>query len=116
MTKNPYPEIITSLPQADIPFTGVQGWIAQGIEYQVVFFEIESPGSVPPHKHGAQFGIILDGEMSLSIEGKTLKYQKGDTYFIPAGAVHQAKFHTPVRTVDFFAEPERYKAKENYKE
>ena len=111
MVQESYPTIIKQLPQADIPFPGVKGWIAQGNEHQVVFFEIESSGSVPPHRHGAQFGIVLEGEMSLSIEGKTQKYQKGDTYFIPAEAVHQAEFHTPVRTVDFFAEPNRYKTK-----
>lgn len=113
MAKDAYPTIIRRLPKADIPFTGVEGWIAQGKEFQVVFLEIESHGSVSPHSHGAQFGIVLEGELSLSIEGKTQKYRKGDTYFIPAGAVHQAEFHMYTRTVDFFAEPNRYKTKDD---
>ncbi len=111
MAKEFYPTIIRRLPKADIPFPGIEGWIAQGKEFQVVFFEIQSPSSVAPHSHGAQFGIVLKGKMSLTIEGKTLRYQKGDTYFIPTGTVHHAEFHTPAQTVDFFAEPHRYKTK-----
>ncbi|MFQ5978245.1 MAG: cupin domain-containing protein [Candidatus Heimdallarchaeota archaeon] len=111
MAEESYPTIIRRLPKADIPFPGIEGWLAQGEAFQVVYFEIKSPSSVAPHSHGAQFGIILKGEMSLTIEGKTLSYRKGDTYFIPTGAVHQAEFHTPAQTVDFFAEPHRYKTK-----
>lgn len=33
-----YPEPITSLPEADIPFEGVRGWLSQGPDHQVVFF------------------------------------------------------------------------------
>jgi hypothetical protein len=29
---------------------------------------------------------------------------------------HQAEFHSHFRALDFFAEPERYKAKEDYEE
>ncbi|MFX0182372.1 MAG: cupin domain-containing protein [Candidatus Hodarchaeota archaeon] len=115
MTKIPYPEIITSLPQADIPLSGVQGWIAQGKEFQCVFFNIESTGLVPPHCHSAQFGIVIEGEMSLTISGETKRYTKGDTYYIPEGVEHQAEFHSHFRSVDFFAEPERYKSKIDYK-
>jgi hypothetical protein len=39
-----YPEIITSLPQAEIPFQGLQGWILQSGLQQLVFLEIEPIG------------------------------------------------------------------------
>ena len=110
MTKTKFPEIITSLPHAIIPIEGVQGWIAQGEDFQIVFFEIE-PGKVPPHSHSAQWGIVIEGEMSLTIGDETKIYKKGDSYYIPEGVVHHAEFHTPFRALDFFAEPERYKTK-----
>jgi quercetin dioxygenase-like cupin family protein len=116
MTKNPYPEIITSLPQADIPLSGVQGWIAQGKEFQIIFFDIEPTGTLPPHRHSGQFGVVIEGEMSLTIAGETKKYTKGDTYYIPDGVEHQAEFHCQFKALDFFAEPERYKIKVDYKE
>ncbi|MFX1285791.1 MAG: cupin domain-containing protein [Promethearchaeota archaeon] len=111
MLRNTFPDIITSLPKADIAMEGVKGWIAQGKDFQIVFFEIEPTGILPPHSHSAQWGIVIEGEMSLTIAGETKKYTKGDNYYIPEGAVHQAEFHTHFRALDFFAEPERYKSK-----
>ncbi|MFX0134100.1 MAG: cupin domain-containing protein [Candidatus Hodarchaeota archaeon] len=116
MTRQTFPGIITSLPRADIPLQGVQGWIAQGKEFQIVFFEIEPTGLVPPHSHGAQFGIVIEGEISLTISGVTKKYIKGDTYYIPEGVEHQAEFHSHFKSLDFFEEPERYKAKKDYED
>ncbi len=109
--RSAFPNIITSLPRVDISLEGVKGWIAQGKDFQIVFFEIEPVGILPPHSHSAQWGIVIEGEMSLTIAGETRKYTKGDSYYIPEGVVHQAEFHTQFRALDFFAEPERYKKK-----
>ena len=106
-----YPKIVTSLPEADIPFKGLKGWILQGEAQQVLFLEIEAIGQVTEHTHSAQFGMILDGEMSLTIGGETKRYKKGDTYFIPSGTPHYAVFHSKVFVVDLFNEPARYKPK-----
>lgn len=106
-----YPKIVNSLPEADIPFPGLRGWILQGQAQQVLFLEIEAVGRVAEHTHSAQFGMILDGEMSLTIGGETKRYRKGDTYFIPAGTPHSAVFHSKVFVVDLFDEPARYKVK-----
>jgi quercetin dioxygenase-like cupin family protein len=111
VTEGKFPEIITSLPEVIVPLEGVKGWTAQGKDFQIVFFEIK-PGSVPPHSHSAQWGIVIEGEMSLTIGEETKKYHKGDSYYIPEGVIHQAEIHTNFRALDFFAEPERYKTKE----
>jgi quercetin dioxygenase-like cupin family protein len=108
-----YPRMISSLPQADIAFRGVKGWILQGREKQLVFMEIEPIGEVTEHAHSAQFGMVLEGEMSLTIGGDTKRYRKGDTYFIPDGVSHSAVFHSKVYVVDLFDEPARYKQKKS---
>ena len=108
---NEYPEMVTRLPQADIKFNGLQGWIFQGFDQQMVFFQIEPIGKVTEHTHGAQFGMVLEGEMSLTMGGETRIFRKGDTYFIPKNVPHSAVFHTKVFVVDYFDEPARYKAK-----
>jgi len=97
-----------SLPKAKISLPGVQGWVAQGEEFQIVFFEIEPIGSIPPHSHKAQFGIVLEGEMVLTIGDETKLYRKGDTYCIPEDVVHHAEFNTFFRAMDFFSDPNRY--------
>ena len=106
-----FPEIIESLPEADIPFKGVNGRLLQGDNMQAVFLDIEPIGEVTEHTHSAQFGVVLDGKMSLTIGGETKKYEKGDTYYIPEGVPHSAVFHTKFKAIDFFNEKERYKTK-----
>ncbi len=106
-----YPEIIRNLPEADIPFKGVHGWISQSRDHQIVFFDIEPIGEVAEHSHGPQWGIVIEGEMELTIGGKTNTYSKGDYYYIPDSVVHSAVFKCRTRLLDFFADADRYKPK-----
>ena len=107
-----YPDIILNLPEADIPFKGVSGWLSQSEDHQIVFFDIEPIGKVAEHSHGAQWGMVIDGEMDLTIGGSTKTYKKGDHYFIPEGVIHSAVFNVRTRVMDFFADAQRYKAKQ----
>ena len=108
----PYPEFFKSLPEIDIPVEGVRGWLIQGQERQVVFFELPEGLEVPAHTHGAQWGMVIDGEMRLTAGDETRVLKKGDSYIVPAGVVHSAVFLTMVHAVDVFADPDRYKIKE----
>ncbi len=111
MAESPFTELITSLPEADVPFPGVRGWISQAADHQVVFFDIDPIGEIPPHSHGEQWGIVVEGEMELTIGGQTRTYCRGDSYHIPAGVVHGAKVLTRLRAIDVFADADRYKAR-----
>ena len=107
-----YPEVITRLPEADIPFEGVKAWILQADMSQLVFFEFEADAKVPEHSHGyPQWGIVIDGKMELTINGKPRICVKGDEYVIPAGAKHFARFLCRTRVMDLFSEKNRYKPK-----
>jgi quercetin dioxygenase-like cupin family protein len=105
-----FPEFIKNLPNIDIALEGVIGKLLQAKDHQVVFFEIEPIGSIPPHTHQDQWGVVLEGEMDLTIGGETKSYTRGDSYFIPAGVEHSATFKTRVKVIDVFAEPNRYQA------
>lgn len=111
MANKDYPEIIHRLPDVDVPLAGVRGKLLQGEHNQLVFFEIDAGAEVPLHRHGAQWGIVVEGELRLSIDGETRSYRPGDTYVIPAGVEHGAVFETPVKVIDFFDEPGRYRAR-----
>lgn len=110
--KRGFPKVITDLPEADIQFKGVKGWIAQGESHQIVFFEIEPFRKVSEHSHNSpQWGIVVEGKMELTIGNKTKIYEEGGEYFIPAHTKHSAKFLSKFRAVDFFGERMRYKPK-----
>ena len=106
-----YPDFIRGLPEVDVPVKGVRGWLLENDRQQVVFFEIKPEAVVPPHSHCTQWGIMLEGEMDLTIDGKTLRVRRGDRYFIPEGSEHSAKFNSPVSVIDIFDAPDRYKCK-----
>ena len=106
-----YPDLITSLPEANIPFKGVRGWISQSVNHQVVYMDIEPIGEVAEHSHAAQWGYVLEGEMKLRIDGVEKTYLKGDSYYIPENVIHSAVFETRTFIMDVFAERNRYKQK-----
>lgn len=112
-THDYYPEMITSLPEADIPFPGVKGWISQGESHQVVYMDIEAIGEVKEHRHAAQWGFVFEGEMILRIDGKESVYRKGDSYFIPDQVNHSARFLKRTLLMDVFGQKFRYLPREN---
>ena len=106
-----FPEIIEKLPDIDINLPGVRGKLFQGPGMQAVFFSLEGTGEIPPHAHKAQWGVILEGEAEMTIGGKRHLFRRGDSYFIPEGVVHSIRILSPLKALDFFDEPERYKPK-----
>ncbi|MDW7712588.1 MAG: cupin domain-containing protein [Deferrisomatales bacterium] len=103
-----YPDLIRDLPEADLRLPGVRGWLLQGATRQAVFFELPPGAAVPEHAHGAQWGIVISGELELTIGGALRTYRKGDTYEIPAGTPHSAACPGGALVLDLFADPSRY--------
>ncbi len=107
-----YPNVILSLPEAEIAFKGARAWIMQGENNQIVFFEFEEGVDLPEHNHVyPQWGLVIDGEMELKINGTPRFCRKGDEYYIPVGELHCARFFSKTRVMDFFSEKSRYKPK-----
>jgi quercetin dioxygenase-like cupin family protein len=106
-----YPPMIEKLPEIDMPVPGVQGRLFQGKAMQAVFFNVEAAGAIPPHAHQAQWGVVLEGEMELTVDGVTRRCSRGDSYYIPAGAVHAVRILSPMKALDVFDEPSRYAVK-----
>jgi quercetin dioxygenase-like cupin family protein len=106
-----YDEMLKKLPEADIPFHGLRGWILQGEDHQIVFFDIEPIGKVSEHSHGAQWGMVIEGEIELTIGGVTNTYKDGECYSIPDKVIHSAVFKRRTRAMDFFADKNRYTIK-----
>jgi quercetin dioxygenase-like cupin family protein len=104
-----FPEIVRKLPQADTSLRGISLWLLQGSTASATFFEAQVDSEVPEHSHAAQWGVVVDGEIRLTIAGRTRRYRRGDEYFIPPGVPHSASIKAGVRVIDFFDDPNRYR-------
>jgi quercetin dioxygenase-like cupin family protein len=106
-----FPNIITDLPQAEIPIDGLKAYLVQGSGQQIVFMSFENHVEVPDHAHEAQWGIVLEGEIELTINDKKKIFKKGETYFIPKDIRHSAKISAGYKDITLFNQRDRYKAK-----
>ena len=92
-----------AIARADVHPTHVQGGITrwmlekvdfpQGCTTDTSIIEVQAGTNAAPHTHpGVEIGYVLGGEFVLVIEGRPDQPLKiGDSYSIPAGAVHYAK-------------------------
>jgi len=103
-----YPKIITDLPKIEIPLNGVEGFLMQSKNNQLVFFEFTEDTEIPMHSHGAQWGIVVDGKIDLTIGSTTKTYRKGDSYTIKAREEHGGKIYKGFKAIDFFEDADRY--------
>ena len=106
-----YPEMLRKLPEIDVPVEGIRGWLLQGPASQVGFFDIAQGTVLPSHSHAAQWGIMVHGEMELTIGGEKRTVRKGDSYYIPEGVAHSATFPMRVSVIDIFNQESRYSTK-----
>src|SRR5690242_16656355 len=73
----------------------VPGIVAQlfwGERMMLAVVEIEPGALLPDHNHPhEQAGMILEGELELTIGGETRLLTTGQAYFIPGGTAHSAR-------------------------
>lgn len=103
-----YPEIIKNLPKIDVPINGVDAYLMQSENNQLVFFNFNEDTEIPMHSHGAQWGIVVDGKIDLTIGGIEKTFVKGDNYKIKAGEIHGGKIYAGFKAIDFFEDADRY--------
>jgi quercetin dioxygenase-like cupin family protein len=108
-----YPDMITRLPEADLPFpsTAVKTGVLQSAQGQLVFFDISRDVEIPAHSHKGQWGVVLEGQVEMTINGETRIYGPGGCYYVPPGVVHSARVQAGTKAIDFFEEPDRYRLK-----
>ena len=82
--------------------------LLQSQNNQLVFFEFNEDTEIPLHSHGAQWGIVVDGKIELTIGGETKTYLKGDNYNIPSGVEHGGNVYKGFKAIDFFEDNDRY--------
>lgn len=107
---NLFPEPISSLPEADMPFSNYQAYLSQGENHQIIFMQFKEDIDLPEHSHEAQWGIVLEGKIELTINGVKNTYAKGDRYFIEKDVKHSGKIFAGYADITFFNQKDRYNA------
>lgn len=105
-----FPAFIMALPGLELPFGEdvVSARAVRSDQGLVVFFTFHQAMDIPPHSHGAQWGTVIAGEITLTMGGHTRTYGPGETYSIPAGVKHAVRVPAGARAIDVFAEADRY--------
>ena len=106
-----FPEPIKNLPEADLPFTNYEAYLAQGENYQIIFMHFNEDIDLPEHSHESQWGVVLEGKIEFIIDGEKNTYTKGDRYFIGKGIKHSAKIFAGYADMTFFNQKDRYNTK-----
>jgi len=106
-----FPGSVRKLPKADIPVPGLQAYLSQASDHQILFMEFQDDAEIPAHAHAAQWTVVLEGRMDLEIEGVARTCRKGDRIFIPTGEMHSARIHAGYADITFVDQKDRYKAK-----
>ena len=104
-----FPSFITGLPRADEAGDPVRTYCLQGERMQIAFAAFDEDVDAPEEAHPAQWVVVLEGEVALTIAGATTVYQKGDAYFIPAGVPHAARIKKGSRLLDVFDQVDRFR-------
>lgn len=107
---DPFAAFIRRLPEPD-SHVDMRAHIVPSDHALTMFYEIDHDLEVPEHSHGAQWGVVLRGEMELVIDGVARIYRAGDTYEVPDGAPHIARIRSGYAGVDVFADADRYTAR-----
>lgn len=102
-----FPPFIRALPVPDSNFD-FEAFMVGNDRAIAMFYETDHDLLVPEHSHGAQWGVVLDGEMEMVIDGVADRYRSGDTYYVPPGSPHLARLFAGCRGIDVFADSDRY--------
>jgi quercetin dioxygenase-like cupin family protein len=79
---------VASLP-GFAPLEGIQMNVLSGGRMMANWVRIEPGATVPDHAHPhEQIGLVLEGEIDMTIDGKKRRLAPGHAYVIPGGVRH----------------------------
>jgi quercetin dioxygenase-like cupin family protein len=95
-----FPKQLRSLPKFDGAFDAFK---LQAENCDVLFASYPAGTEIPPHAHDTDnIGVITQGELIVTIEGKEIRYRSGEWYHVPAQVVHAARFEQETSEIEFW--------------
>ena len=114
MSTHEFPAFVYSLPEADLPYSELKGWLMTGGNGQVLYCESEAEILIPEHSHGEQWGCVIKGRMELTIQDRTHIYARGELFHIPSGAKHRVHIFPGFRAVQHSENVNHYFVKKRH--
>lgn len=100
MSKTHFPDTIRKLPEFDGAFDAHR-LPAEGCE--VLFATYPAGTTLATHTHETHnLGIITEGQLILTMDGKSATYGPGDWYEVPANREHAASFDVETSEIEFW--------------
>lgn len=70
---------------------GIEARSVNGERMTMALVDLEAGAGLPPHQHeNEQMGFVIEGELTMTIDGETRTLRRGDTYTIPSNILHGA--------------------------
>ncbi len=87
------------------PAPGIRMRAPYGERMMMTRFDLDEGSVIPLHNHPhEQVGIVLEGEIEVTLAGETRTLGPGDAYIIPGGVDHEVKtLRAPCRVLDVFS-------------
>lgn len=97
--------------RAQTPFERVDTALFSEERGTLVFQTFDEETLVPEHEHDAQWGVVLAGQLDLTVEGEQCTIGPGESYHIEPHRRHSAIAAAGTQLIDIFADPHRFTAK-----
>ncbi|MGI0132575.1 MAG: cupin domain-containing protein [Thermoplasmata archaeon] len=101
----PFPPSVHQLPKTQL--AGIDVYIHEDGRTQVLFLELPAGRPevvVPTHTHDVEWGVVVEGEIAMTIDGHEERHGPGATHLIPARVPHSFRFLPGTASVHYFVE------------
>ncbi|MCI4369993.1 MAG: cupin domain-containing protein [Thermoplasmata archaeon] len=101
----PFGSPIVELPRTSL--AGIDVYVHDDGTSQVLFLELPKGREatvVPTHTHGVEWGIVVEGAIEMTIDGRVELHAAGTSHLIPADVPHSFRFHPGTSSIHCFGE------------
>jgi len=101
---NSYPEKIKSLPAQKGKVDTSSKYMLEAKDCKILFASYEPGTTIPSHRHDDAdvHGVVIKGEIILTVNGTTTKHGVGEWYHIPPGAEHATVFEQETEEIEYW--------------
>ena len=95
-----FPKLLTDLPRFAGPFDAFK---LEAKDCDVLFASYPKGTVIAEHSHDTEnVGVITQGELFLTVDGREKRYGPGDWYHVQAHVMHSARFEVETSEIEFW--------------